>query len=283
MTILSSAIFCISFLTTLVFCAVRVSKLDQYKDDVLAKHNEYRETALPNSTDALSVDPSKRLKRSEKNLIEFPLPEQSKLEKIKEELVAVHNKHRAEAFPKPDTPLKPLEWDETLARGAQAWSDTLNYNWEQINGLTHGNVREFKELTAPDGKKFYVNGNKRVGQNLYYSGTSKPDKPRTEEYKKLQMIRGITSWAMERYVYDYCTNDGKRSRKGVGHYTQLVWSNTKKVGCGGGLYIKGDEEYKFLTCNYWPPGNVGDDKPYKATQPFKDNYKCFKGYGSGYG
>jgi hypothetical protein len=37
----------------------------------------------------------------------------------------------------------------------------------------------------------------------------------------------------------------------VGHYTQVVWRNTKEVGCA----VAHNAENDFLVCRYWPSGN----------------------------
>ena len=39
----------------------------------------------------------------------------------------------------------------------------------------------------------------------------------------------------------------------VGHYSQMVWRNTKRVGCAG---VTGSDGYYRLVCRYSPPGNV---------------------------
>lgn len=38
----------------------------------------------------------------------------------------------------------------------------------------------------------------------------------------------------------------------VGHYTQIVWPQTRKVGCA----VAGNGSSDFLVCRYWPAGNV---------------------------
>lgn len=38
----------------------------------------------------------------------------------------------------------------------------------------------------------------------------------------------------------------------VGHYTQIVWPQTRSVGCA----IASNRSFDFLVCRYWPSGNV---------------------------
>jgi PadR family transcriptional regulator len=49
------------------------------------------------------------------------------------------------------------------------------------------------------------------------------------------------------------------SCRGVcGHYTQIVWSNTREVGCG----VARDSNREVWVCNYNPPGNWIGERPY---------------------
>ncbi len=38
----------------------------------------------------------------------------------------------------------------------------------------------------------------------------------------------------------------------VGHYTQIVWAETREVGCA----TERGRRFDFLVCRYWPGGNV---------------------------
>ena len=60
---------------------------------------------------------------------------------------------------------------------------------------------------------------------------------------------------------DYVTNSSTDATKAVGHYTQIVWKNTTKVGCGiaNSLTDRGGE---WVVCRYSPPGNYVGQKPY---------------------
>ena len=39
----------------------------------------------------------------------------------------------------------------------------------------------------------------------------------------------------------------------TGHFTQVVWKSTTKLGCGLGI---ASNNYAYGACNYSPPGNV---------------------------
>lgn len=59
----------------------------------------------------------------------------------------------------------------------------------------------------------------------------------------------VNSWGVERLQYNWNTPG---SQDAAGHFTQLVWKQTTKVGCGwklcnGYLY--------YLVCRYSPTGN----------------------------
>lgn len=42
------------------------------------------------------------------------------------------------------------------------------------------------------------------------------------------------------------------SWRDVGHYTQIVWPTTQRVGCA----LATNARYDYLVCRYWPAGNV---------------------------
>jgi len=50
----------------------------------------------------------------------------------------------------------------------------------------------------------------------------------------------------------------------VGHYTQLVWGSTTKLGCGAAKYKQGEFYLLHLVCNYGPSGNRIDDAVYST-------------------
>ena len=50
----------------------------------------------------------------------------------------------------------------------------------------------------------------------------------------------------------------------TGHYTQVVWADTYKVGCGFSQYKQNDFNMGLYVCNYGPGGNVIGAPLYKV-------------------
>ena len=44
----------------------------------------------------------------------------------------------------------------------------------------------------------------------------------------------------------------------VGHYTQMIWRGTRRVGCALGE----GAQYDYLVCRYYPAGNVYGMSPF---------------------
>ncbi|KAB2604683.1 pathogenesis-related protein 1-like [Pyrus ussuriensis x Pyrus communis] len=68
----------------------------------------------------------------------------------------------------------------------------------------------------------------------------------------------VDLWVAEKADYNYESNscaDGKV----CGHYTQVVWRNSARVGCAK---VRCSSGGTFIGCNYDPPGNYVGEKPY---------------------
>ena len=129
-----------------------------------------------------------------------------------------HNAYRAEHS------ADPLLWDADLATAAQAWAETLEAN---DDGLVHSDT-------------LYV------GENLAYYSNS-------DEAVQTETLEG-TSWATDQW-YNEVTDPGYNfespglaSNPGTGHFTQVVWASSSRMGCG----VSGS----FVVCQYEPAGNV---------------------------
>jgi pathogenesis-related protein 1 len=121
------------------------------------------------------------------------------------------------------TGVPPLTWSPQLATYAQEWATKL--------------ARE---------NKFEHRKNSPYGENLAWAGG-----------QQLSPERVVTMWGEEVKDYNYTSNSCKPGKM-CGHYTQVVWRNTKQVGCG---MARGNGKEVWV-CNYNPPGNYVGQKPY---------------------
>ncbi|XP_077865903.1 Golgi-associated plant pathogenesis-related protein 1-like, partial [Saccoglossus kowalevskii] len=65
---------------------------------------------------------------------------------------------------------------------------------------------------------------------------------------------GFTNaWYEEIDIYDYDFNN-PNYQNGTGHFTQVVWKDTKMIGCA----TAESNGRVYLACEYYPPGNVVD-------------------------
>ena len=117
--------------------------------------------------------------------------------------------------------LPPLVWSEKLAAFAGAWANHL---------LAAGAFEHRK-------------GNS-YGENLYtITGGSS---------SSAQVVR---AWADESRDYNIRTNTCSGM---CGHYTQIVWKTTQRVGCA----VAAARGREVWVCNYDPPGNWVGERPY---------------------
>ena len=134
-------------------------------------------------------------------------------------------------------PLPPLAWDPMLAATAAAWVQKCQSADHQL--LDHNPGRS-AGYPWP------------VGENIFASTAAA-----TAHDAVLLPTYG---WAAEAAHYHRATNACDAGAT-CGHYTQLVWRTTQKVGCALGS-CAGLAFPSTIVCDYGPAGNVGGQPPY---------------------
>ena len=122
-----------------------------------------------------------------------------------------------------------LKWDYNLAVKAQKWADYLAEN----GFLKH----ETDEI---------------YGENIYACKGFKP-----------RLIDAIRNWYTEKEKFRYGNNLWCKKGSLCGHYTQLIWKTTKKIGCGIAKYPKEYRQLDFvIVCKFYPAGNIVQKDPF---------------------
>ena len=129
-----------------------------------------------------------------------------------------------------------LVWDYKLANLARVYAITLSKNGK----FEHD----------PNNLKYYT------GENLFA----------TSLYESSLLSKSIVNYYSEKSYYTYGNiGDSSTCKEGItcGHYTQLIWNNTSKVGCAAAQYQTGPYKGWYVTvCKYSLPGNIIGKKPY---------------------
>lgn len=84
--------------------------------------------------------------------------------------------------------------------------------------------------------------NSKFGENIHARWSSQPN-------FDVNGVTPVQSWYNEVKKYDF-GNPGFSMQ--TGHFTQVVWKDSSKVGCGK---AKAKDGKVFVVCNYDPPGN----------------------------
>jgi len=137
---------------------------------------------------------------------------------LPQRLLAVHNRERAALG------IAPLVWDSALAAAASTYGKQL----ARLGRLEHS------PGTSRPGQ----------GENLWMG---------TRNAYTIESMAG--GWAAEKRIFrpgrfPNVSRSGQWSD--VGHYTQMIWRGTRRVGCA----LERSRDWHFLVCRYAPAGNV---------------------------
>ena len=137
-------------------------------------------------------------------------------------ILAAHNAARAEAG------VPPMMWDNALGAGAAAYAQQL-----AMSGRFEHSDRHAR---------------RGIGENLWMGshGAFSPE----------AMVGG---WASEKRWFvpgTFPNNSRTGSWEDVGHYTQMIWPSTQRVGCA----LASTGRIDYLVCRYATAGNM-DGRP----------------------
>ncbi|HEV3192188.1 MAG TPA: CAP domain-containing protein [Polyangiaceae bacterium] len=172
-------------------------------------------------------------------------------------ITAAHNAVRA--MVQSSIPLPPLIWSQTLADYAQQWATSLASNASTCAAPQH---RPGSELAALD-----------YGENLAtFGGAGFAVRDGSTPRNVSTAVQAVDAWASEEMCWTYGTIRGTEQcnmtctralhSDGCGHYTQVVWRQSRQVGCGVATCKNGSLTQDIWICNYAPAGNFVGKAPY---------------------
>ena len=152
-------------------------------------------------------------------------------------MVSAHNRWRV------GVGVAGLHWSDALEKKAAAWAKHLKEK----------NRCQMKH-SGP-------------GENLYWASalrvTSRINGRVNKVETRLQAVseeRAVDSWGSEKQWYSYQSNNCRApAGQSCGHYTQMVWQGSHKVGCARDIC---PDNSQIWVCEYDPPGNIIGRRPY---------------------
>ena len=133
--------------------------------------------------------------------------------------------------------LPPLKWSNKLAKYSQQWA----------NKLASGTACQM----------YHRSGTPPYGENLFRSSAVIWSDGK-REVSQVTISDVVKAWANEEKWYNY-NNNSCQPGKQCGHYTQVVWKDTKEVGCA--MKVCADKSQSWV-CSYNPAGNYVGYRPY---------------------
>ena len=140
----------------------------------------------------------------------------------RQDILALHNVYRCmHAVPA-------FTWDAAIAAKAQAWADNGQYMHSSSSSR--------------------VVGGEPLGENLAWGSPSRTG------------VDSTRAWYSEiSFTVPYGTADNMTdavpANEAIGHYTQVVWNTSVKLGCGKGTATVSGSSGDYWVCQYGPAGN----------------------------
>ncbi|CAN4092581.1 unnamed protein product [Withania somnifera] len=143
---------------------------------------------------------------------------------VQQEFLKSHNDLRASVG------VPPLVWDANLASFAQSWA---NERKQQCD--------------------YRIHSKSPYGENIFW-----------ELYRQNTASSIVRKWFAENKLFNHATNlcscQPERAGCECGHYLNIIWRTTTKVGCSTFTYCD-DQKGAIVVCSYDPIGNVKGVNP----------------------
>jgi hypothetical protein len=153
-------------------------------------------------------------------------------DEVKEQIVALHNKYRAEVG------VPPVVWSDDVAEGAGEWALHLAEN-EGLR-MVHSTFEQRKPY----------------GENL----SGGPGQWSTDKDALTALQWAVESFGNEKKFYKNKPIRIDNDFYKYGHYTQMVWRTTTEIGCA--VAKRKDIPGYIVVCRYNPSGNMVGQKAY---------------------
>ncbi|XP_074657157.1 peptidase inhibitor 16-like [Tubulanus polymorphus] len=140
-------------------------------------------------------------------------------------MLTAHNQFRDKESAASNKNIKHLEWDDRLASQSLSLAELCKFQHSKADGTSR---------------------QKNEGENIWKGHTIDG------------FLNAVESWYNEKSAYNYSKNRCKMGYS-CGHYKQVVWGKTKKVGCGYQYCV--DESHILVFCQY-KSASAGAKKPY---------------------
>ncbi|XP_066451483.1 serotriflin-like [Eleutherodactylus coqui] len=164
---------------------------------------------------------------------------------IQKEIVDLTNKLRRSVEPSARNMVE-VSWNEEAAKTALRYAETC--------AMKHSNVSQ-RNITDCS-----------CGENLFMSSY------------RANWTEVLMAFFNEYKDYDYTNNTAKTPNAMIGHYTQLVWYISSKIGCAVAKCLDHPKYKYFYVCHQCPMGNIIGEWPYKEGPPCGDcPQKCNNG------
>jgi len=138
--------------------------------------------------------------------------------------------------------LKPLRWSNQLAIYAQQWANH--------QAKTQNCFMQHRPHYSSPFKQIH-------GENLFWASPKRWSDGKVE-LQRISISEVVKAWGNEVVDYNYQKNSCRAGEQ-CGHYTQIVWRESQKVGCAKVICA---DKSQLWVCNYDPPGNYIGERPY---------------------